>query len=151
MDYLEGIPSKEGAFTRTGSRTPMQWDEGKNHGFSESDTPYLPTDGRPEAPTVAAQEADPDSVLNFTKRLIRLHRDTAALHADGAFDVIAAGYPFVYTRAAEGKTLYVAINPSDTAYRLTPPLFKTVLLSQNTVVGDGMHMNGVSFIVAELA
>ena len=58
MDYIEGLPSKEGGYIRTGCRTPMQWNDEKNHGFSESDTPYLPTDGREGAPTVEAQEKD---------------------------------------------------------------------------------------------
>lgn len=150
MDNIDGLPSKEGAYTRTGARTPMQWNDGKNRGFSESDTPYLPTDGRAGAPTVAAQLNDPDSVLCFTKRLIRLHRDTAALHADAAFEVLEAGYPLVYTREAAGKRLYIAINPSEAAYDLTPPSLGTVLLSQNAVLDSGLRLNGVSFLVAEL-
>jgi len=34
MDYIPGLPSKEGGYIRTGSRTPMQWNGNKNHGFS---------------------------------------------------------------------------------------------------------------------
>ncbi len=63
----------------------MQWDDTKNHGFSESDDPYLPTDTRPGAPTVASQLDDPDSLLTFVKGLIQLHRETPALHADVSF------------------------------------------------------------------
>ncbi len=151
MDHIEGLPSKEGAYSRTGARTPMQWDDGKNHGFSPSDTPYLPTDDRIGAPTVAAQQSDSESMLNFTKRLIRLHREQAALYADASFQVLRDGYPFAYTRSAQGKTLYVAVNPSEAAAELELPPVKTVLLSQRATVSDRLYMKGVSCIVAELA
>ena len=151
MDYLDWLPSKEGGYTRTGTRTPMQWDNGKNHGFSESDDPYLPTDTRDGAPTVADQQNDPDSLLSFVKALIRLHRETPALYADAEFSVVADGYPFAYTRSAEGKTIYVAINPSDRSYTLDMPNVKKVLLSQNVSLEKNLQMQGVSFLVAELA
>lgn len=151
MDYLENLTSKEGGYSRTGTRTPMQWDGGKNHGFSESDTPYLPTDDRPGAPTVADQLNDPESLLNFVKTLIGLHRDTPALYADGGFDVLYAGYPFVYTRSGNGKKIYIAINPSARNYTFETPNIGKVLLSQNVSVGEKLEMGGVSFLVAELS
>ena len=36
MRQVEGLASKEGGFGRTGARTPMQWDAGKNAGFSKA-------------------------------------------------------------------------------------------------------------------
>lgn len=49
MRYRD-LPSKEGGYTRTGSRTPMQWDSSRNHGFSQAaaDALYLPVDEREE-------------------------------------------------------------------------------------------------------
>ena len=45
LPYREGLASKEGGYFRTGSRTPMQWDGGKNRGFSSADGAlYLPVD-----------------------------------------------------------------------------------------------------------
>ena len=35
MEYIPDMPSKEGGFTRKGSRTPMQLKKGKNGGFSD--------------------------------------------------------------------------------------------------------------------
>ena len=48
------LPSKEGGYTRTGSRTPMQWDDGANLGFSQAaaEALYLPVDPAEDAPTV---------------------------------------------------------------------------------------------------
>ena len=113
MRYLD-IPTKEGGYTRTGSRTPMQWDSSKNHGFSDADPDilYLPQDPSEDAPTVEAQEKDPASLLNVTKELIALRHKYTDLQADGSFDVIYAEkeqFPFIYKRG----NLLIAINPSD--------------------------------------
>ena len=113
MRYLD-VPTKEGGYTRTGTRTPMQWDNSKNHGFSNADTSrlYLPVDNADDAPTVADQLNDKNSLLNTVKKLTSLRHKYEDLQADGDFEVVYAepeSFPFVYKR---GKLL-VAINPSD--------------------------------------
>jgi len=112
MRFIEGLPSLEGGYDRTGSRTPMQWAPGKNLGFSEADPSrlYLPVDRSADAPTVEAQESDPDSILNTVKMLISLRRRYEDLNADGDFEVIhaKAGDPlFVYRRGS----VVVFVNP----------------------------------------
>jgi len=150
MDFIEGLPSKEGGYIRTGSRTPMQWNDEKNHGFSESDAPYLPTDSRHGAPTVEAQLQDENSLLNFVKGLIKLHRETPALWAEGEFEVLEAGYPFVFTRACGKQKLLIAINPSGYCRETNAKIGK-ILLSQNALVkGECVQLNAVSFVVAEM-
>jgi len=115
MRYIEGLPSKEGGYDRTGSRTPMQWGAGKNLGFSDSDPEalYLPVDSGAAAPTVQAQRSDPDSILNIVKELISLRRRFEDLNADGDFEVVHAksGDPlFVYRRGS----LHLFVNPGAT-------------------------------------
>lgn len=150
MDYIEGLPSKEGGYIRTGSRTPMQWNSKKNHGFSESDTPYLPTDQRDGAPTVESQEQDPESVLAFVKQLIALHKKDPRLWANADFNIQLASYPFVYERVKDNTKLLIAINPSETRRYYDIPSLSTVYLSQNvSVEEDRLVMNGISFIIAE--
>ena len=150
MDCIEGLPSKEGGYIRTGSRTPMQWHRGKNHGFSNSNTPYLPTDPRENAPTVADQENDPDSLLSFVKQLIALRRNDPRLWADGAFEILLPSYPFVYTRMKNGKKLLIAINPSARSRYYDGPTPSRILLSQNVSIEDGrLTLGGVSFLIAE--
>jgi maltose alpha-D-glucosyltransferase/alpha-amylase len=65
---------------RDGVRTPMQWSDGPNAGFSTAPTealyaPVIDDDvyGYRRV-NVAAQRADPDSLLNWTKRLIRIRK-----------------------------------------------------------------------------
>ncbi len=151
MDYIEGLTSKEGGYIRTGSRTPMQWNDEKNHGFSTSDTPYLPTDSRAGAPTVAAQEKDANSLLAHTKALIGIHKAHKALSAEGDFTVLHAGYPFVYTRSYEGERILVAVNPSQEPKTVAIPAAGEVLLSQNaTASGETLTLDGISFFLAKL-
>ncbi len=150
MDYIEGLPSREGGYVRTGSRTPMQWNEGKNHGFSESDNPYLPTDKRDSAPTVEKQLKDKNSILHLVKKLTSLRREIPALQADGEFKVLLNSYPFVYERTGNNKKYYIAINPSKYEHTYTLPSMSKVLISQNVELeGTTLIMKSVSFIIAE--
>ncbi|MGN1235402.1 MAG: alpha-amylase family glycosyl hydrolase, partial [Christensenellaceae bacterium] len=63
MRYLEGIPSVEGGYDRTGSRSPMQWDGTALAGFSDCEKTYIPLDPDPARPNVASAEKDPSSLL----------------------------------------------------------------------------------------
>lgn len=112
MRWLD-LPTKEGGYYRTGSRTPMQWDRSRNLGFSQGSAEdlYLPVDPAPDAPVVSEQAADPDSLLNTLRRILRLRREEPALRDNGNFEVVFAqrGRPFVYRRGP----LTLAVNPAD--------------------------------------
>ena len=111
MRYLR-LPTKEGGYRRTGSRTPMQWDGGKNLGFSAgcADSLYLPVDPAPDAPTVAAQEGDPDSLLNTVRALLALRHSREELRENANLRILHTekGGAFVYARG----DLLLALNPS---------------------------------------
>ena len=120
------LPSKEGGYIRTGSRTPMQWSDADNAGFSNApaDLLYLPVDEAADRPTVAGQESDPASLLNYVRQMIKMHGSLDALDADGQFEVVYAEdgkLPFVYTRAKNGQKLLVAINPANREVRVILP------------------------------
>ncbi len=141
MKYLD-IPTKEGGYTRTGTRTPMQWDGSKNYGFSDADKDklYLQQDESSDAPTVEKQLADENSLLNEVKRLTALRHKYADLQADGSFEVIYAEenqFPFVYKRG----NLMVAINPSEEKANVKLPRkgeiihnIGTVSMTESTIV-----------------
>lgn len=150
MDYITGLKSKEGGYNRTGSRTPMQWDGGKNHGFSQSDTPYLPTDNRENAPTVKAQLEDNDSLLAFVKRLIELRKNTQAIQPSAKFEIVNVGYPFVFRRKHEEKTILIAINPSETACRVELSKDVHILMGQNIAnQSNTLSIGAIGFAVME--
>lgn len=149
MDFIEGLKSKEGGYVRTGARTPMQWNVKKNHGFSESDTPYLPTDSRHGAPTVEGQINDEDSLLSFVKRLISLHKERSALHASAPIRILNTEYPFVFERGEGEGAIIVALNPSDKEYAVDITSVKKIL-SQNAEYSDGkLRMGNVSIFIGE--
>lgn len=98
------LPTKEGGYVRTGSRTPMQWDADKpNLGFSSAPTEslYLPVDSAADAPTVASEAAREDSLFNWVREVLALRAEQPALASAGGFDVVAApsdGRAFAYLR-----------------------------------------------------
>ncbi len=117
MRTIEGLPSKEGGYVRTAVRTPMQWDDSKNAGFSTAPAGqlYLPVDPEADRPTVAGQQDDSQSLLNLVRGLVQLRKQHPALGATGDFEVIyaeAGRYPFVYKRSCGDETLLVVVNPS---------------------------------------
>ncbi|MFM2091007.1 MAG: hypothetical protein RLZZ127_1496, partial [Planctomycetota bacterium] len=107
LRHLDGLASKEGGYIRTGARTPMQWDGGRNAGFSTAPAKalYLPIDPDRGRPTVAAQVRDPGSLLAQVRALAAFRRDhLAALGPDADFRILAGdGYPLVYLRGSGGS------------------------------------------------
>lgn len=136
MRYQQ-LPTKEGGYFRTGSRTPMQWDGTKNLGFSGGDAAdlYLPVDPADDAPTVAAQEGDPDSLLNTVRALLKLRHAEEDLQADAPFEVVCAepGQPFAYRRGA----LLAAVNPSGEAMSLDVDAGRAVIYALGGAALDG--------------
>ncbi len=113
MAYIEGLVSKEGGYSRTGTRTPMQWNSKKNLGFSDAQPEklYLPVDKRENAPTVENQSRRKDSLFQTIKDIIKFRKDNESFLADGEFEVLYAEsgkYPFVYKRG----DFIVGVNPS---------------------------------------
>lgn len=146
MRYLP-LKTKEGGFQRTGSRTPMQWDGGKNHGFSASDTPYLPVDESVDAPTVENQERDPASMLNFVRGLIRLRKEYEDLGNYSPFAVYKSrGKLFAYKRGQ----LLIALNAGrektrlklDKEYKLLYTVGQVSLKKELTLEGGSFAVLG---------
>lgn len=63
---------------RDGCRAPMQWNSGINAGFSQAD-PWLPVHKNYPLRNVEQQLSDPNSLLNFVKKLISIRREEPAL------------------------------------------------------------------------
>ena len=114
MRYVEGLTSVEGGYSRTGSRSPMQWDDTLHAGFSTApdEKLYIPLDPAADRPTAAAQMEDESSLRSEVQRLIALRQAHDALQSCSGIDFIHEGYPLMYTRSSATETLLVVINPS---------------------------------------
>ena len=125
MRYVEGLTSVEGGYERTGARSPMQWDNGVNAGFSAAPTDkiYIRQDPASDRPTVAGQLDDEASLLNHVRRLIELRQAHSALQSRSGITFVSDGAPkrpLVYKRGNDEETLLVAINPyrEEVSFRL---------------------------------
>lgn len=137
MRYQPGLPSKEGSNERAGTRTPMQWAPGPQAGFSTCAPadiyfPVATDDGRL---TVEAQEADPASMLHFTRSLVSLRQSVPALGNTGEWALLSSTdqpYPMIYSRSKDGQTYIVALNPGGKAVsaRIAPQGGRAVCVSR---------------------
>ena len=117
MRYVEGLTSVEGGYSRTGSRSPMQWDDSVNAGFSNASAEklYIQQDKGADRTTVEKQKEDGASLYHEIRKLIDVRRAHAALLNKGEINFVYAKpdtYPLAYTRSTEKERILVVINPS---------------------------------------
>lgn len=104
--------------TRDRCRSPMQWSDEPNSGFSPPDvSPWLPVNPNyASGVNVAAQIGDPGSLLSFYRQLLRLRRATPALIA-GDYHALHAHsddyFAFLRHDATTGQTCFVVLNFTD--------------------------------------
>ena len=117
MRYVEGLTSVEGGYGRTGSRSPMQWDDSVNAGFSSApaDKLYIPIDPSGDRPTAKAQTGDAGSLRSEVKKLIEIRQGHPALQSLGEIEFVcdgAPGKPLAYIRTLGEEKILVVINPT---------------------------------------
>lgn len=118
MRYVEGLTSVEGGYNRTGSRSPMQWDNSTNAGFSSAprEMLYIPQDEAPDRPTALAAMADEHSLYHEIRKLIQIRQTHKALMNNSEIEFVYAEkdrYPLAYLRSSGEEKLLVVLNPSD--------------------------------------
>lgn len=105
---------------RDNSRTPMQWDDGPNAGFSRAE-PWFRVNANYAQINVARQREEPDSVLNFYRALIRLRkRDPVWVY--GRYQLLLAAHPqiYAYTRTLDERQVLVLCNLSRESLQIDP-------------------------------
>ena len=95
---------------RGNSRTPMQWNDSVNAGFSTG-TPWIGMNPNYPEINVAKQEQDEKSILNFYKKMIQL-RKSDVLYTYGEYNLILDNHPsvYVYTRTLGDKKAVIICN-----------------------------------------
>src|ERR1700732_4449280 len=83
---------------RNCARTPMQWSNEPQAGFTESDKPVIPVIAEGpygfEHVNVAAQKRDPNSLMDWTERMIRMRKEVPEI-GWGDFSILGTGKPEV--------------------------------------------------------
>ena len=150
-DILRSLHAK----SRDNARTPMQWDNSANKGFSTAaaDKLYLPVDDAADAPTVAAQQADPDSLWHTVQGVLNFRHSHRDLDSDAPFHVRFApkakgSYrPFAWER---GK-LICAVNPAREEAELPLKLEDGTrvlhVIGKAEVKGDELVLGAQSFAI----
>jgi len=104
-----GWPEEKG---RDGERTPMQWNDTANAGFSKA-APWLPVPPSYKTHSVTDELKDADSILNFYKRVLAVRHNEPAL-AEGEYIALNESDPNVlsYLRRYKNEAVLVVLNMS---------------------------------------
>jgi alpha-glucosidase len=102
---------------RDGERTPMQWSDGPNGGFSTT-APWLPVPPSYRTHNVAKELADPDSILQFYRRVLALRHTESALR-EGEYVALNQNDPNLlsYLRRYKDEAVLVVLNFSGSAQK----------------------------------
>ena len=99
--------------SRDNGRTPMQWDDTNNAGFS-SETPWLPVHENHTTVNVANQQNDHNSVLNHFRKMVALRKDNLLL-VYGEYEIIQEEHPtiYAYSRTLDDEQMKILLNFSE--------------------------------------
>lgn len=115
IEMAKGRPHEEVMQTiwsngRDNSRTPMQWDNSPNSGFTKGQ-PWMKVNPNYLDINVAAQQQDEHSIYHFYKKMIQLRKENP-IFVYGEYDVQQEDHPgvYMYTRSISGQFAVVLCN-----------------------------------------
>ncbi|WP_080145829.1 glycoside hydrolase family 13 protein [Marinilactibacillus piezotolerans] len=130
---------------RDNSRTPMQWKNTKQAGFTEG-TAWLKVNPNYTTLNAETQQSDPDSIYHFYKRMIQLRKTEKTL-IYGTYTLIAEQHPqvFAYIRSSEERHFLVYANLSSKNTSVDVPeewrIKKTILTNYTDRTESGQILN----------
>lgn len=104
----QGLNMPEKNLSRDPSRTPMQWNNSENAGFSDT-KPWLRVDKAYPRVNVEVQKDDPYSMLSFHKRLIQLRQREMSFMVGSYIPIHADRQMIVYIRHEEGEPKFMVV------------------------------------------
>ena len=160
---LQAGLSKEEAFrevlkySRDNSRTPMQWNDSAQAGFTTG-TPWLKVNPNYKAINVEAQKKDPDSLFHFYQKLIALRKDSKYGDTVVYGDFVPYTEPetkvMSFFRKGTENTLFVAANYQMQPFTLDlPGNVKAVLINSRDelqIENNKMLLAGYQSVVLEI-
>ena len=96
--------------SRDNSRTPFQWNSSENAGFTMG-TPWIKVNPNYTTINAAEEDKDPNSCLNYFRKIVSLRKDNLVL-VYGKYNLVDADNPsvYAYTRELGGKKMLVLLN-----------------------------------------
>ncbi|MBN3525189.1 glycoside hydrolase family 13 protein [Paenibacillus apiarius] len=106
---------------RDNSRTPMQWDDSANGGFTAG-TPWMKVNPNYRDINVSAALSDPNSVFYYYKTLIQLRKQHPVM-VYGSYEPLLEEHEqiYAYTRALDGEKWLIVLNISEQTVACEPP------------------------------
>jgi alpha-glucosidase len=143
--------------SRDPARTPMQWDDSPQAGFSPA-KPWLRVAADYPRVNVSLQETKPMSLLTFYKRLIALRQQEPALKAGSYRGVYAGTQVLAYLREEAGRRFLVVLNFTHRPAYFTPADFtfsgkieiSTLPESEGLPVTNHLELNGDEGVLIRL-
>ena len=129
---LDHYLKKLNLLSRDNGRTPMQWDDTNNAGFS-SETPWLPVHENHTTVNVANQQNDHNSVLNHFRKMVALRKDNLLL-VYGKYEILQEEHPtiYAYSRTLDDEQMKILLNFSELTSKinlLDLGLYKEVIIN----------------------
>ena len=155
-----GWPKEKG---RDGERTPMQWSTAPNAGFTKGQ-PWLPVPPTYRTHNVAAERADPNSILNFYRHVLALRRNNPAVR-EGKYVALNESDPNVlsYLRQYKDQAVLVVLNmsaaPQKVSFDLSgqgfssaklKPLVSTTARPSSSVTEAQAELDGFGVLIAQV-
>ena len=129
--------------SRDSARTPVQWSDEKNAGFTNS-IPWFYVNRNYKDINVKSQEEDPNSLLNFYRKLLKFRKETpVALYGDYRELMPEDKNFYVYRRSLDGQRLLVICSFSSELLRYDAP--EDMELASGTLVLANYEHN---FVIA---
>ena len=120
------------ASSRDNARTPVQWDDSENAGFSKS-KPWLGINGNYKYINYASQKNDQESILNFYKKLIALRKENRCLVYGEFIPIYADTRILIYQRKLNNEIYTIALNFS---FKTVKPPKKLAELFEGTCIAS---------------
>lgn len=124
---------------RDHARTPVQWDSSDFGGFSTA-KPWMRVNDNYKKINAASQIDDPESLLSFWKKCLKLRKEYKDLFVYGSFAILDMDNKdiFTFTKKINGSTVYAVLNFTDKEVKFAPLIEgKLSLINSNVdTIGD---------------
>jgi len=127
--FLEG----QKISARDNGRTPFQWDASENAGFTTG-IPWIKINENKNEINVVSEENNPDSPLNYFKKLVQLRKNNKDVLVYGSYELLDKDNPnvYAYTRTSGNQKMLILLN------------FKSVIATVNT----GLDLNNAKVLLS---